>query len=352
MRIGDLDTPAVLVDLDKVERNLRRAQDYADRHGLFLRPHIKTHKLVRFAQWQLRLGARGITCQKLGEAECMADGGIDDILVTYNILGTAKLARLAALHARIRVAVVADGREVVEGYAATFGDPGHPLPVLIECDTGAGRCGVQTPADTVALARNIAASAGLRFAGLMTYQPQGARAATDAWLAEACDLLSEAGLPPPTISAGGTPDLLHAAEIPTATEYRPGTYIYSDRMQVAWGHGTLEDCALTVLATVVSRPTGERAILDAGSKVLAADLAPVPGHGHIPEFPEAVIRTLSEEHATVDVSACPQKPKIGNRVRVIPNHVCVVSNLVDRVHLMRGDRVEEIVPVDARGRIT
>ncbi len=352
MYTADLDTPAVLVDLEKVERNLRRARDYAERHGLSLRPHIKTHKLLRFARRQLDLGARGITCQKLGEAECMADGGIDDILVTYNILGAAKLARLAALHARIRLAVVADSREVVDGYAAAFTDPRKPLSVLVECDTGAGRCGVQTPAAALELAKAIAAPPGLRFAGLMTYQPQGATATTDAWLAEARRLLCAAGLPPETVSAGGTPDLLRAAEISSATEYRPGTYIYSDRMQVAWGHGTLEDCALTVLTTVVSRPTAERAILDAGSKVLAADTAPVPGHGHILEFPDAVIRSLSEEHATVDVSACPHKPGIGERVRVIPNHVCPVSNLVDRVHLLRGDRIEEILPVDARGRST
>ncbi len=352
MRPEDLDTPAVLVDLAKVERNLRRAQDYADRHRLRLRPHVKTHKLVRFARWQLRLGARGITCQKLGEAECMADGGIDDILVTYNILGAAKLRRLAALHSRIRVAVVADSREVVAGYASAFTDPGRPLPVLVECDTGAGRCGVQTPGEAVELARTVAAAPGLRFDGLATFQPRDATAATEAWLAEARELLAAAGLPPATVSAGGTPDLFRAAEIPTATEYRPGTYIYSDRMQVAWGHGTLEDCALTVLTTVVSRPTPERAVLDAGSKVLAADAAPVPGHGHILEYPEAVIRTLNEEHATVDLSACPRKPNIGDRVRVIPNHVCVVSNLVDRVHLLRDDRIEEVVPVDARGRVT
>lgn len=352
MRTEDLDTPAVLVDLDRVERNLRRAQDYADRHGLRLRPHIKTHKLVRFARWQMDLGAHGITCQKLGEAECMAAGGIADILVTYNILGAAKLRRLAELHARVRMAVVADSREVVEGYAATFTDPGHRLRVLVECDTGAGRCGVQTPREALELARTVAAAPGLAFAGLMTFQPRDATAATEAWLAEARDLLAAAGLPPATVSAGGTPDLFRAAEIASATEYRPGTYIYSDRMQVAWGHGTLEDCALTVLTTVVARPTAERAILDAGSKVLAADTAPVPGHGHIREYPEAVIRGLSEEHAIVDVSACPHEPRIGERVRVIPNHVCPVVNLTDRVHLLRGDRVEEIVPVDARGRVT
>ena len=352
MRTADLDTPAVLVDLDRVERNLRRAQDYADRHGIRLRPHIKTHKLVRFAQRQLRLGAVGITCQKLGEAECMAEGGIDDILLTYNLVGPIKLRRLAALHERVRIAVVADGEAVVAGYATAFRDPGRPLEVLVECDTGAGRCGVQTPAEAVALARRIAAAPGLRFGGLMTFQPRARRRETDAWLAEARERLEAAGLPPATVSAGGTPDLLRAAEITTATEYRPGTYIYSDRMQVAWSHGSLEDCALTVLATVVSRPTATRAVLDAGSKVLAADTAPVPGHGHVLEYPEAVITALSEEHAVVDLAVCERRPAVGERVRVIPNHVCVVVNLVDRVHLLRGDRVEETVPVDARGRVT
>ena len=352
MDIDDIDTPAVLIDLDLVGANLRRAQTYADAHGLRLRPHVKTHKLPRFALWQMALGAIGITAQKLGEAEAMADGGVGDILVPYNILGAAKLARLHALHARVVLAVTADSAVTVAGYAARFTDPGHPLRVLVECDTGAGRCGVQSAAGALALARAIMGAPGLRFGGLMTYPPAGGGAETQRWLEGALAAFQAAGIAVPTVSTGGTPDLWRAADIRASTEYRPGTYIYSDRMQVALGHGTLADCALTVLATVVSRPTDTRAILDAGSKALAADLCRAPGHGHLIGYPDAVITTLSEEHGSVDLSACTARPGIGARVRIIPNHACVVTNLFDQVHLMRGTQVEALAPITSRGKLT
>ena len=351
MTLNDIDTPAVLIDLDRVEANLARAQAYADAHGLRLRPHVKTHKLPRFARAQMALGAVGITAQKLGEAEAMADGGLSDIFVPYNILGAAKLARLRALHGRVTLSVTADSAEAVAGYATTFTNPGHPLGVLVECDTGAARCGVQSPAQALALARIIAAAPGLRFGGLMTYPPRGGEGATDQWLLAARALLTTDGLPPDRISTGGTPGLYRAALVTAATEYRPGTYIYGDRMQVAWGHGGWDDCAMTVLATVVSRPTDTRAILDAGSKALAADLCPLPGHGRLTAYPDASITGLSEEHGQVDLTACVARPRIGDRVRVIPNHACVVTNLFDRVHLIRGDVVEEVATVTSRGRL-
>lgn len=351
MHYMQLDTPAVVIDLERVEANLARAQAYADANGFTLRPHIKTHKLPRFAMRQVELGAAGITCQKLGEAEVMADAGLTDIFIPYNILGAAKLDRLAALHDRVALSVTADSEVTVAGYAGRFTDPGHPLPVLVECDTGGGRCGVQSPAAAVALASAIDAAKGLRFEGLMTYPPRGRLAEVEAWLADAASLLAGAGLEAARISNGGSPDFYASAAVASATEHRPGTYIYSDRMQVAFGHGSLSDCALTVLATVVSRPTQDRAILDAGSKALAADLAPVPGHGHIVEYPDAVITMLNEEHASVDLSACAARPAIGDKLRIIPNHVCVVSNLFDSVHLTEGGMVVEEVPVAARGRL-
>ncbi len=352
MQIDDIDTPAVLIDLDIVERNLRAAQDYANAHGLALRPHVKTHKLPRFAHAQMALGAVGITAQKLGEAEAMADGGIPDIFLPYNILGNRKLARLQALAGRVRLSVTTDSLVTLAGYARSFTDPATPLTVLVECDTGANRCGVQTAAEAVALARAIAAEPGLRFGGLMVYPRRGGVADTQGWLSGAVAALTLANLPPPVVSTGGTPDMLRAAEVSHATEHRPGTYIYNDRMQVGWGHGAWDDCALNVLATVVSRPTPTRAILDAGSKALAADPAPQGGHGRITDYPDAVITALNEEHGIVDLTACPEKPQIGDRVRVIPNHACVVTNLFDRVYLMRGDRVDEVAEVTSRGKLT
>jgi D-serine deaminase-like pyridoxal phosphate-dependent protein len=351
MPFESLDTPCVLIDLPRVEANLQRAQAFADARGLKLRPHIKTHKLARFARRQVELGAAGITCQKLGEAEVMADAGLADIFLPYNILGEAKLARLKALAERVRLSVTADSAATVAGLAKTFHDAAEPLPVLVECDTGMGRCGVQSPEEALALARLIAAARGLTFAGLMTYPAAGKVEANAAWLAAAAELLTREGLPPKIVSSGGTPDLWRAAEAAVVSEHRPGTYIYLDRYQVAKGVGTLDDCALTVLATVVSRPTPDRAILDAGSKALSSDTLGLDGFGLVLEYPDAIVRSLSEEHGVIDLTACAKRPEIGERVRIVPNHACVVSNLFDTVALISGDDVVEVAAVTARGRV-
>ncbi|MBD8065791.1 D-TA family PLP-dependent enzyme [Devosia sp. PTR5] len=350
--ISELDTPCVLIDLDKVEANLARAQALADKAGLKLRPHIKTHKLPRFARRQVERGAAGITVQKLGEAEVMADAGLTDMLLTFNIIGAAKRARLKALHERVTIRTVADSAECVDGLAETFTDPAHPLGVFVECDTGMGRCGVQSAKAAVSLARRIAAAPGLAFAGLMTYPAAGKYREAAKWLADAKALFARENMELPAITTGGTPDLAHMAEAAAvATEYRPGTYIYMDRSQVAAGAAGWDDCALSVLATVVSRPTDTRAILDAGSKTLTSDTLGLDGFGYIPAYPEARIAGLSEEHGTVDLSASAQKPAIGAVLRIIPNHACPVSNLFDRVHLVRGDGVVETLDVAARGRV-
>jgi D-serine deaminase-like pyridoxal phosphate-dependent protein len=347
----DIDTPAVLIDIDRVEANLARAQAYADAHGLPLRPHIKTHKLPRFAKRAIELGAIGITVQKLGEAEVMADAGITDIFLPYNILGAEKLARLRVLHERVTIAVTADSTITVDGLSAMFASASKPLRVLVECDTGMGRCGVQSPADAVLLAQYIAAAPGLVFDGLMTYPAAGQVEANAAWLASACDALIAAGLPARVISNGGSPDLWRAHEVTAATEHRPGTYIYMDRSQVARNVGILADCALTVLATVVSRPTENRAIIDAGSKSLTSDTLGMVGFGYIEAYPDAVITGLSEEHGHIDLTNCPTKPAIGEKLRIIPNHACVVSNLFDEVNLISRGKLVERVPVAARGRV-
>jgi D-serine deaminase-like pyridoxal phosphate-dependent protein len=350
--IDDLDTPAVLVDLDRVEANLGRAQAYADQHGLRLRPHIKTHKIPELAHRQVALGAVGITCQKLGEAEVMADHGLDDILLTYNLLGPAKLARLVALARRVRLTVTLDNEVVARGLDAAMRAAGLRLPVLIECDTGGERCGVQRPEEALAMARLVDGLPGLRFSGLMTYPAKGGTEATAAWLGEAKALLAAAGLEPTIVSTGGTPDLYRAHRVGAATEHRPGTYIYSDRFQASVGVGTLDDCALRVLTTVVSRPNEDRLVLDAGSKTLSGDTLGLEGYGHVVEYPQLAIAKLSEEHGHVSAAGSNAKPGIGERVTVIPNHACVVSNLHDVVYAVRGERVERVLPVAARGKVT
>ncbi len=348
----NLDTPAVLIDRVVVERNILRTQGFLDGIGLKLRPHIKTHKLPWLAKRQVAAGAAGITCQKIGEAEIMADAGIGDILITYNILGREKLARLRHLASRCDLTVSADNEIVVDGLSATFSESGKPLKVLVECDTGHGRCGVQNPEDALKLAQMIEQSAGLTFYGLMTYPAAHDMKRVEAWLQNAKNLLEKAGLPCPVISIGGTPNLRSAGEVPTATEYRAGTYIYNDRSLVLAGACSIGDCALTVQATVVSRPTETRAIIDAGSKILTSDLFGLNGYGLIPEAPKAQISGLSEEHGTIDLANSGWDPAIGDQVAIIPNHACVVSNMVNFVYIRRRDGSVEKSLVAARGCVS
>lgn len=346
--LADLDTPCVLIDLDRVETNLRRAQDHADQNGYALRPHTKTHKLPRFARQQLARGARGITVQKLGEAEIMADAGIEDIFLPYNIVGARKLERLKALNGRVTLAVTADSPDTVAGYAATFSED-EQLTVLVECDTGTARCGVQTPAQALALARQIEMAPGLRFGGLMTYPPARRPETAEAFLREALELIESAGIRVPKVTSGNTPDMWQTGQS-VVSERRPGTYIYFDRMQVAAGAANLEDCALTVLATVVSRPTATRVVVDAGSKALSSDIGGLTGYGLVMGT-EIVLKFLNEEHGVIELDAPADWPRIGDRLRIIPNHACVVSNLFDTVTLIHGDEVVETVEVASRGRV-
>ncbi len=346
--LAELDTPCVLIDLDRVEANLKRAQAHADQNGYQLRPHTKTHKLPRFAERQVALGARGITVQKLGEAEVMAAAGLDDIFLPYNILGARKLARLKALNAQVTLAVTADSPDTVAGYAATF-TAERPLTVLVECDTGTARCGVQSAAQALALARQIAAAPGLRFGGLMTYPPAKKSEIAEAWLREAVETIEAAGIDVPKVTSGNTPDMWLTGQS-VVTERRPGTYIYFDRMQVAAGAASFEDCALTVLATVVSRPTATRIVLDAGSKALSSDIGNLTGFGLVMGT-DITIKFLNEEHGVIELAEASDSPRVGERLRIVPNHACVVSNLFDEVNLIQGESVIETVPVAARGRV-
>ena len=346
MHINEIDTPAAVVDVEKLKANIKRLQDYLDQHGVANRPHIKTHKIPEIAHMQLRAGAVGVTCQKLGEAEVMAQAGIQDIFLPYNILGESKLERLMHLTRRVQISVTADSEVTVRGLSQAARREGTTLPVLVEFDSGIGRCGTQSPQETADLAQLIAKSPGLHFGGLMTY-PNSAR--VDAFVAETKVLLDAAGLPVERISGGGSPCMWQVHEHPAITEHRAGTYVYGDRAMVKSGAMSLEQCAFTIIATVVSRPTAQRGILDSGSKTLSSDLQGLEGYGLILEYPEASIYRLNEEHAHVDFSQCARKPDIGERVTVIPNHCCVVNNLFNQVIGVRGEMVEVVWPVAARG---
>jgi D-serine deaminase-like pyridoxal phosphate-dependent protein len=349
--VSELDTPAVTIDLDIVEANIRRAQDLLARHGVANRPHIKTHKIPALAKMQMEAGAVGITCQKLGEVEVFADAGAaDDILLTYNVLGESKTERLAALIKRLkRMAVVLDNETVARGLSEAGVRHGVDIRFLIECDTGYGRNGVQSPQAALDLARDVMKMPRMQFEGLMTFPT--AKPETRLYLERALQLLRGAGIPVPVVSGGGSPSIGSVGEFPMLTEYRAGTYIYNDVMQVTTGAVAWNDCAMKVRATVVSRPTDDRAILDAGSKVLTHDQYFAKGYGRIVEYPEAQISGFSEEHGHVDLSASARKPKIGEVVNVIPNHCCVVTNMVDEVRGVRGGKVEVTWPVAARGKV-
>lgn len=347
-------TPAVIIDLDVVERNIARVQAACDQAGLANRPHIKTHKIPALAAMQRAAGAKGITCQKLGEAEVMAEAGIEDILVSYNLLGEQKIGRLGALRRRIDIAVCADSPTVVDGLPRAAEIAGRTLAVLVECDTGRKRAGVETASEAVDLAKYIAASPGLEFAGFLMY-PQETDAswvATQRFLDSALAGVRAAGIESRVVSTGGTPNLVNINKLRGATEHRAGTYIFNDRMMMACGAATLTDCALTVLTTVVSRAGPERGIVDAGSKTLTADPGGgLDGYDLILEHPEARIKSFAEEHGFLDLASCNERPKVGDLVRVIPNHVCVVVNMVDRLIAMRGGEILGEMPVAARGRL-
>ncbi|BDA85421.1 alanine racemase [Aureimonas sp. SA4125] len=349
----DIETPAVLVDLAIAARNIRRFQDHADAAGLKARPHIKTHKLPHLARLQIEAGAVGITCQKVSEAEAMADGdpAITNILITYNIVGTAKLARLQRLAERVKLAVVADSEAVAGGLSAAFADAAAPLTVLVECDTGARRCGVTSPEAARDLALAIDRLPGLVFGGLMTYPPAGGAADAHVFLKSAKGSIEAAGLAVQIVTSGGTPDIWQAKTDGVVSEYRPGTYVYNDRSLVARGVAGLEDCALTVLATVVSVPGPDRAIVDAGSKILTSDLLGLSGHGTVLGHPEIIIDQLSEEHGRL-VSKGPIGLSVGDRISIVPNHACVVTNMVDVVQVKMENGRYEPWPVAARGCVT
>ncbi len=348
MRVDELETPVPVIDIDILEANITRLQAYLDEHQIANRPHIKTHKIPVIAQMQMDAGAVGITCQKVSEAEVMANAGFSDIFLPYNILGEAKLNRLMSLAGRATVSVTADSAVTIRGLSKAAEQAGLVLTVLVECDTGGHRCGVQSPGEAAELACLIEGLPYLHFGGLMTYPTNDT---LDDFVRATRSLIKDDGLQIERVSGGGTPCMWDAHTHPELTEHRAGIYVYGDRLTLRSGAVKFEYCAIKVHATVVSRPTSERGILDAGSKSLSSDLHGLEGYGHICEYPEARIYQLSEEHGHVDFSACLDKPEIGERVTIIPNHCCTVTSLFDEVVGARDDQVEVTWQVAARSTV-
>lgn len=363
MHVADLETPAIVVDLDVMERNLSRMADYCRSHNLRLRPHTKSHKIPELAKRQLAHGARGITVAKIGEAEVMLDAGITDILIAYPIVGRGKAEKLAELATRAEITVSLDSVEVARAISAEANKKDARVSVLVELDVGFRRCGVSNEDEALTVAREIADLPGLEFKGVMFFpghlqvkekERASLRAPVNDFLERALTKLERAGLRASIVSGGSTPTAREGHLFFGVNEIRPGMYIFNDRNMVGVDVAAIEDCALSVIATVVSTSVPGRAIVDAGSKTLSSDrylAGDGRGFGMVKTDPEAEVEHLSEEHGNLNISRSTREYRVGERLAIIPNHVCSTVNMHDQIYGVRGERVETIWEVAGRGKV-
>ena len=361
MKLEFLETPVPVVDLDVMTRNLDAMATYTAKHGLALRPHTKTHKSLYVAREQMARGAAGLTCATPHEATVMKEA-CDDILVAYPVLGHAKLDRLFTVSDHVALRVQLDSAMAIDQLAAAAVRHDRAVAVTIEFDAGMHRVGVPSLDDALALARHVHANPPLEFSGIAFYPGHIREPVTsqDAALerlrhrvAEAIEAFTEAGLPPAVVSGGSTPTMWRSHEITGVTEIRPGTYVYNDRTTAEIGACKWADCAFTVLATVVSTSVPGQAVIDAGAKALGREPirgAEGEGWGALLDRPDVVVSRMSEEHGILDLSNSDWRPMVGDLVRVVPNHVCIVTHLNDVIFGLQGSDVVTSWPVDARGR--
>lgn len=362
MNIHDIDTPALLIDLDVLDNNLRRMAGYCKTHHLALRPHTKTHKIPQIAHLQVRYGSSGITVAKLGEAQVMADAGIEDILIVYPLWGESNWNHLAALAKRTRMSIAMDSLKVAEGVSRAARLANVEIGVRLEFDTGFGRCGLPITQASMDVARKIMSLPNLRWEGISVYPGHimGNRSIREQDLIREnsqMDLLlsqlDASGIPHPVVSGGNTPAAFDSHRFHGVTEIRPGTYVFNDRNTVDAESAAFSDCALTVLTTVVSASVAGKAMIDAGSKTLSADSllsGGKEGFGFVLGHPALILEDLSEEHGHIRL-APDARISLGDRLKVIPNHVCTCINLHDRVFVVSGERVVDQWEVAARGRV-
>lgn len=346
MHIDELDTPAYIADLDLMDRNIADMAAHCRSLDIPLRSHTKSHKIPEIAHMQVASGAVGIACQKVGEAEVMVAAGIKDILIPYNIVGPKKVERLTRISKRATITVALDSEATARGIDEQARRDGCRVRVIIELDTGSRRCGVQTPAEAVALAGKLVGMKGIDFKGIMTYP---SRKEAQPFLEETLALMEKDGIPVDMISGGGTGSEAVSKEI-GCTETRSGSYVWEGMTRIGGSHMLSADrCPCRMLVTVVSTPTPDRVIIDGGMKTFTS-YPPTP-YGHIIEYPEAEIYGMSVEHGHIDVSGCPGKIKVGDRLSVIPLHQEMALNLHDELVGVRGDQVEVVWPVAGRGKV-
>lgn len=370
MRTGEAEmnipTPAIVIDAAVARRNLKRLADYAREHRVNLRPHTKTHKSVMLGRMQMELGASGLTVAKVGEAQVMAEV-CGDLFMAYPAVDGLRCAELAKLAGRVTMRVGIDSSVAAGALGTAARSAGTTIGILVDLDVGLHRTGVQSPAEALTLAQQVAGIRGLRLDGIMFYpghvKDESAAAlkelaAVEARLAETIALWKRSGLAAGIVSGGSTPAAYQAHRMPSMTEARPGTYVFHDMTGVHGGYATIDDCAARVRCTVVSTAVPGHFVIDAGSKTLTSDRcssALESGHGYVVEYPAAKIVKLNEEHGVVDARACDRWPVVGERVTVIPNHICPCINLQDQFWWKEegaaARAAARAVTVDARGKV-
>jgi D-serine deaminase-like pyridoxal phosphate-dependent protein len=358
-----IDTPCIVVDEAIMQRNIAEMAAFARSIDVNLRPHIKTHKTPQITRLQLAAGAVGVTCAKLGEAEVMvAEAGVDDVVMAYPTVGPAKIRRLLSLMERARLTVTFDSREAAEAVARAMRAEDRVLDVYVEVNTGQNRAGLLAGEEAASLALDLARMPGLRVVGVLTHEGHAAFSDPDKIeamalgcgraLVETAELIRTHGVEIRTVSVGSTPCSPYTPTVPGVTEMRPGTYVFNDNAAFRYNRIGPGDCAARIVATVVSRPASDRAIVDAGSKVLALDKSfSHPGHGYIVGHPQAEIARLSEEHGVVLLPPDEAGFQVGDRVEIIPDHVCPTINLTDDLFILRDGRVADVWRVAARGKV-
>ena len=360
--IEELDTPCLLIDLDRMEANIRRWQATVSAAGVALRPHVKTHKVPAIARMQLDAGACGITVAKVSEAEVFAEGGCRDIFIAYPTVGPAKWRRAAALAQQCTMIVGVDSAVGARGLSAAAHAAGSTIRVRVEIDTGLNRSGVPA-AEAAALCRLVMELPNLELDGIFTFRGPNfpganGRSATDLGheegqiMVDLADELRASGIPIRAVSVGGTPTSRAAAQVPGVTEVRPGTYVFSDWMMTSGGHVSEDEVALSILCTVVSRPDADKATVDGGSKTFSGDSIPakynLPGYAHAVGM-DAYVESMSEEHGVVRLGPG-VAPQIGDQIAFHPLHVCPTVNLSDELIGVRNGHVEQVWPILARGK--
>ncbi|MBB6454923.1 D-serine deaminase-like pyridoxal phosphate-dependent protein [Salirhabdus euzebyi] len=366
--ITDLDTPTLLVDIDRLKKNINKMTSFAKDNNVHLRPHIKTHKSIHIAKMQLDMGATGITVAKIGEAEVMVEAGINDILIAFPIANKTKISRVKKLINRgVSLKLAVDQIEQLRILQQAFANDSFELEVWIKVNSGLNRCGVEPGKDVLELAKEISMSKNVTLGGIFTHA--GHSYASKSFeeihnigvyegkaIAESAADCENIGIPVPIRSVGSTPTYQIAGKVEGVNEVRPGNAAFFDAIQVGLGVAKEEECALTLLASVVGVYKESRLVLDTGSKSLALDKGAhgndtVKGFGKIVGHPDITLERLSEEHG-VAIFPTRTELKLNDRVQIIPNHACTVANLFDHYVVHKNGRVMTTWPVDARGQVT